>query len=255
MTLRTKASGRLACVGLIAVLLGTDTTASATGFEKRPATPCPCAADGACRPNGPWGHTPTRWRPWPGDIIGRPPTPADEVETREQLQLDPFELPEPEREGQRGPNITRPSRDRSDDEPEGDLAPEQGEVGNFDQELAPPQEVDLPLQPLPEAGLDVPNNLEFGAPADVAPEPELAPPEEAEPVDDFDPFGAIDRLPRSLLSSQSRLTKAPSGRIDAPPALPASLRKLSRRSQSMRRELTSSGRTGQSSSSETTLIQ
>ena len=90
---------RLALVSVAALLLGTMLVPDASGWQQ-PATPCPCAVDGVCQPNGPWGHTPTKWRPWPGDVVGPASTPADEAETRERLQLDPFELPPIVKEGQ-----------------------------------------------------------------------------------------------------------------------------------------------------------
>jgi hypothetical protein len=90
-----------------ATVLSFTLVPDAKAWQQRPATPCPCAADGACQPNGPWGHVQTRWRPWPGDFVGEAPTPAEEAETREKLRLDPFELPLPEKEGQRGPNTSK----------------------------------------------------------------------------------------------------------------------------------------------------
>ncbi len=100
---------RLALVSVAALLLGTMLVPDASGWQQ-PATPCPCAVDGVCQPNGPWGHTPTKWRPWPGDVVGPTPTPADEAETRDQLQLPPFEKPPIVKEGLRGPNKSKPPK-------------------------------------------------------------------------------------------------------------------------------------------------
>jgi len=76
-----------------------------------PPTPSPCSADGICRPNqASFGYSPTRWRPWPGDPQPKQPTPAEEQETKkeeDEMELQPFEHPAPEKEDTRGPAKTK----------------------------------------------------------------------------------------------------------------------------------------------------
>lgn len=226
------------------VVLGAALVPDAQAWQQRPATPCPCAADGVCQPNGPWGHVQTRWRPWPGDVIGAAPTPAGEAETREQLRLEPFELPPPEKEGQRGPNTSK----RPKAEKPAEAAPEEKE--NAAPEPALPLPDLAPFEgakpeageaPKPDAGVQVPDDFDLGLPPinqpgeAVPPQPAIeqpqAPPTEekpAEPEDDFDPFSQLD-LPHGAPGQPTRrATLVPPAVDDSPPALPPSLRKLSR---------------------------
>ncbi len=231
---------RLALVSIAVLLLGATLVPDASGWQQA-ATPCPCAAEGVCRPNGPWGHTPTKWRPWPGDTLGQAPATAEEAEVRKQLELDPFELPPIVKEGQRGPNKSKPPKAKREDQDAAEAA-EDNVLGP----AAPQPEVD-PLEgidpgafePQDEFNLDPP--VEEQLQPDANPLPGLDPQEDAEPeakpvvepLDDFDPFSRLDRR-RSVPGPTGRRTSlAPD---DAPPQLPPSLRKLSRRSAPTRRE-------------------
>lgn len=219
-----------------ATVLSFTLVPDAKAWQQRPATPCPCAADGACQPNGPWGHVQTRWRPWPGDFVGEAPTPAEEAETREKLRLDPFELPLPEKEGQRGPNTSkRPKARRA-----AEAAPEGREND------APEPALPLPdLAPFeetkPEGGLQIPEDLDLNLPKvdqpemAVPPQPRIeqpeAPLEEEKPAerqDDFDPFSQLDHPGGVPGQTKRRASLVPPSQDDSPPALPASLRKLSK---------------------------
>jgi hypothetical protein len=238
---------RLALMSTAALLLGAMLAPDARGWQQ-PATPCPCEADGTCRPKGLWGYAQTKWRPWPGDTLGQVSTSVEEAEIRKELQLEPFEKPSITKEGQRGPNITKPPKPKRDEvdatEPAVDnpidlAAPLPGDDlleefdpaalgGQEDFNLEPP--VGDPLQP----GADL---LQPGAdllPPDAEPQPKVDLPGEAvpevEPLDDFDPFSRLD-LPKSAPAPVGRRTSlARPVRDDAPPQLPPSLRKLSRRS-------------------------
>jgi hypothetical protein len=216
---------------LATLLLGVWLAAEANAWQ-RPATPSPCSVDGACQPQGPWGYAGTKWRPWPGDVVGPPPTPAEEAETREKLKLKPFELPPPEKENQRGPTTSKRPKTTKDLE----AGPEAGE------DFAPEPALPLPdIGPLeqaqPEGGLEIPRDFDLGPPAgrepaEVAPpHPAIEQPEESaqpqepeESQDDFDPFSQQDS-PRAIPREARR--RAPS-QDDAPPALPPSLRRVSK---------------------------
>ncbi len=102
-------TNRLALVSTAALLLGATLALDASAWQ-RPATPCACAADGVCRPQGPWGHAATKWRPWPGDTLGQDPTTVQEAETRKEFSLPPSERPPITMEGLRGPNISKPPK-------------------------------------------------------------------------------------------------------------------------------------------------
>jgi hypothetical protein len=219
-----------------AIVLGVVLVSDANAWQQRPATPCPCAVDGSCQPNGPWGHTQTRWRPWPGDVVSEAPTPAEEAETREKLRLEPFELPPPEKENQRGPNTSK--RPKAEKAAEG--APEAKD------NQAPEPALPLPdLAPFeeaqPEGGLQIPKDLDLNRPAGdqpveaVPPQPGIEQPpmpneekKPGEPQDDFDPFSQMDRPGGIPGQSKRRASLIPPEREDAPPELPPSLRKLSR---------------------------
>jgi hypothetical protein len=219
---------RLALVCVAALLLGTILVPDASGWQQ-PATPCPCAVDGVCQPNGPWGHTPTKWRPWPGDVVGPASTPADEAETRDQLQLPPFEKPPIVKEGQRGPNKSKPPKaKRVEDEAE---AAEDDVLEPAD----PLPEAD-PLEAIDPGAFEIQGQDEFNLepPAvedplkDTEPLPGLDQPDQAEPLDDFDPFSRLDPRRSTPAPANRRTSLAPPVFDDAPPQLPLSLRKLSR---------------------------
>lgn len=250
-------SGRKRSTAL-AVILVSLLAAPASAWQQRPATPAPCSVDGGCRPQGPWGFTGTKWRPWPGDSIGAPKPTAAEEETREQLQLDPFELPTPEKEGERGPKVTkRPKAPAAEAEAPADapaiVAPP-GVAPRPDANEAPEPAVPLPDDevPLPDDepaaggagalddfGLEAPAaqpepNLEqppalappaIEPPATEEPMPEAPP---AEPAEDFDPFSQLNGPPAAPPEISRRAKAITPHEDDQPPALPASLRKLTK---------------------------
>ncbi len=109
-----------------AALLSLVVFSVATGFSDArgagvgclPPTPSPCAADGICRPNqASFGYSQTRWRPWPGDPKPEAPTPVEDPTTEEEMKLEPFQHPAPEKEDVRGPaktkSFTPPEEDSS----------------------------------------------------------------------------------------------------------------------------------------------
>ncbi len=155
---------RLVLLSVSALLFGVLMMSDTRGLQHDPPTPNPCAADGVCRPSGPWGSNKTRWRPWPGDTLGQQPTSADEAQEREQLRLNPYELPTPEDESLRGPKKSKRKKSRSSDEA-GEETPEpqpveplpgedpfegfdlQGDVGSSRQKTSPlaqPSREDIP---------------------------------------------------------------------------------------------------------------
>ncbi len=92
-------------VAVLALLLAGSESLS-YGVGNLPPTPCPCTADGVCRPNrDSWGHYETRWRTWPGDPASQEPTQADGAtpDRDEPRSLPSFETPLPQHEDLRGP--------------------------------------------------------------------------------------------------------------------------------------------------------
>lgn len=129
-----------------------------------PTTPCPCAADGVCRPKrDSWGHYKTRWRAWPGETSGQEPTLATPDETEESTldELPPYQTPPPEQE-----DLRVPAKDKKK------AGDEEGEATEMQIEL--PGE--LPGEALPGPGI------------------QPAPGGAAEP-DDFDPFSQQPGVP------------------------------------------------------------
>jgi hypothetical protein len=215
---------RLLSVSVAALILGSTLVGDARGWQ-HPATPCPCAADGVCRPNGPWGYTLTKWRPWPGDKLGEDEPTAEETEIREELRLPGRELPPITKEGQRGPNVTKPPKRKR-------------EEADAIEPVAPEPQAN-PLEGIDPAGIGGPDGFDLAPPAgdplqpaiELQPEVNLLedPEPEADPIDDFDPFSQLN-TPRGAPAPASRRTSlAPTARGDAPPELPPSLRKLTRR--------------------------
>jgi hypothetical protein len=238
---------RLALMSTAALLLGAMLAPDARGWQQ-PATPCPCEADGTCRPKGLWGYAQTKWRPWPGDTLGQVSTSVEEAEIRKELQLEPFEKPPITKEGQRGPNITKPPKPKRDEVDATEPA-----VDNLIDPAAPLLGDDL-LEEFDPAALGGQDdfNLEppLGDPLQPAAEPqpkedlpgEAVP--EVEPLDDFDPFSRLD-LPKSAPAPVGRRTSlARPVQDDAPPQLPPSLRKLSRRSMPSQRAVPRDSRYG-----------
>jgi len=90
-------------VGVLALLLASPENLS-YGVECLSPTPCPCAADGVCRPNRTtWGYSQTRWRSWPGEPVDQQLPTATPVDEGKEQGLAPYELPLPEQEDLRGP--------------------------------------------------------------------------------------------------------------------------------------------------------
>lgn len=117
---RTFKQSCLAASALTLILAGFESSSYAVGDclgGCAPQVPCPCAADGVCRPKrATWGYSQTRWRTWPGEQLGQQPTLADGA-TPDQVEgeaLVPFETPPAEQEDLRGP--AKAKVDRSDDE-------------------------------------------------------------------------------------------------------------------------------------------
>ena len=147
---------------LVAMLAGSGRLSyGVTGCK--PQSPCPCAADGVCRPNREtWGHYRTRWRTWPGEVSRDEPTPAD-TPSAEERTLPPFETPTPEQEDLRGP-----AKDKKVDEQE------EASAGEADvpapllpgPETLPaidPQGNQLELPPLEDAPPELPESLRQAA--------------------------------------------------------------------------------------------
>ncbi len=99
----------------------------------RPTTPCPCSADGVCRPKrDSWGHYETKWRPWPGDKVSGGPTPADDAEARDKLEeeLKAFQRPDAEHEDLRGAPEKDAQGDSDLEEPAAEALPAEGDQGS-----------------------------------------------------------------------------------------------------------------------------
>lgn len=202
----------------------------------QPVTPCPCAADGHCLPQGPWGYTQTQWRRWPGDEIQRP----DEIVADEEERggkLEDIEYPLPEKEGLRGPEPqeNRRRRRRNPDEaaaaeqPGAALeAPIPGVGPGAEQPFEPGLGLPPEVQPAqPEAGLEQPVDeqpgIDLGQPVEEQPQPE----EDAE--DFFDPFSQLEVPLRMNPKPNPETTQAPQpAKASGPPPLPSSLMKFSR---------------------------
>jgi hypothetical protein len=177
-----------------AALIGITMLANAWALDPcRLPTPCPCKAEGVCRPNElEWGHYQTRWRSWPGESkqVGATPDSADP--SQDPLLLKPFEHPMPEEEDLRGPAKTTTDRSR-------------GETGAAEAGEVPVQPLELPVQPLelPIQPLEQPIQ-----PLDQPVQPQPGEQEEVE-FPDFELQGFQDEMPIQL--------------NDAPPTLPTSL--------------------------------
>ncbi len=103
----------------VVALLGIALSAQAWAIEgSRPPTPCPCGVDGECQANTLlWGHYRTRWRAWPGEESQSSAATPDVIDPgQDEMILDPFERPAPEKEDLRGPEKTNSSKKKDDDE-------------------------------------------------------------------------------------------------------------------------------------------
>jgi hypothetical protein len=217
------------------------TTLSGPVSLAAPRTPDPCVADGVCVPNRPtWGVYTTNWRPWPGERVH--PTPTEAATTEEPgaaENLGDVQLPPPGKE-----DITTP------EQPPGQIAPPPaapplplpgemnvpGAAPAVDPLDAPPANpLDEPLDAIP--GLDP-----FGAapprvrlPASVA--QSLQEPTGASVMivadEQADPFaGSSAEWPAAAMEvvvppapEMPAMTAPNLQDDDAPPSLPASLRR------------------------------
>ena len=218
----------LAQMGLVALLAGSLGGEAANALGPQPDTPCPCVAEGTCKPQGPWGYTQTQWRRWPGDTIERPEdVQAEEEDIRGTLPGS--ELPLPEKEGLRGPE---PQEDRRKKKKR-----REGLAGEIPAEVEPGEGVPAPF-PAVEPPPELPPDLGPGLPDDVGPlQPEPAaeqpleqPEAEEESADDFfDPFSQIESSLEETAEPATSTTQAPKLRqSNGPPPLPSSLKKFSR---------------------------
>ncbi len=89
--------------GMFVAALCCAAASSSTAHGPGPCpAPPPCSPDGMCWPNYPtWGWYPTRWRSFPGDVVGPTPT---EAEQRQQAAT-----PEEELTGPQLPSATKES--------------------------------------------------------------------------------------------------------------------------------------------------
>ncbi|HYO25344.1 MAG TPA: hypothetical protein VEQ85_10390 [Lacipirellulaceae bacterium] len=219
----------------------------------------PCSPEGVCVPRyETWGWYETRWRPFPGDPLNAPPTPADTVSPAEQDQqrLGGPQLPSPGEEEQTGPE-RRPTRGPgagapavgpgaapasptlpADEGAGGAVLPPADGAGVLPPADAPADAGAAPGE-LPAAPADAP----AGGPADEGPSPDSLP-------DPLDPFGAAPAPPEWMVENAAyslpvgvpvaapTATPAAAQEValpvdapnmqgeDAPPALPAGLREL-----------------------------
>jgi hypothetical protein len=215
----------------------------ANAFGPRTQAPPPCSPDGVCLPKwDTYGVYQTRWRPFPGDVILAAPTPAGEEPGAAEAEegLGGPQEPEPARESSLGP--VRPSREAAEE-----AAPAEGAPAGA---------------PAPGDAAGIPNLEGLGAPTPLPPpggEPGGAVPgagtlEGGVPASE-EPFGArrpqrpawlrnpesvqvrLERLPlveapaaaaEPIQARQPAVTDGPNLHgDDAPPALPASLERLS----------------------------
>jgi hypothetical protein len=176
MTGPLKLARALAPAALVGLMCGGAPAGTHPGSPARVADPC--SPDGTCLPRWEtWGVYQTRWRPFPGDVVGGVPTPAEQEE------------PEVEEDGIGGPTLPGPDE-------EGLMGPTPSEgpgvlPGAVAPEGAPPEGAApggaAPGGAAPEGGPAVP-------PADALPVPEVGP-APAEGADPLDPFGAAPPAP------------------------------------------------------------
>jgi hypothetical protein len=188
----------------------------------------PCSPDGACWPkHDTWGWYPTRWRAFPGDVIGLAPTEAEERrEKAPEEALGGPQPPEATEEGQTGP--ARPERAGSaagaGGEAPGAAEAPAGLEGAAGEGAAPgPQgapaeapQPDLPLGPEDPLGAAPPTPPWLAEPAGPI---RLEQPESVQ---------AAEELHDAEVEEASATTPIPAApnfhQDDAPPALPAGLR-------------------------------
>jgi hypothetical protein len=163
-------------------------------------TPPPCGPDGICVPNAVYGVHITRWRPFPGDVVGKPPTPAGPTKPAEE-ELGGPKLPEPTKEGQMGPTRA----------PRGEGAPGEAPGAEGEEDAAAaglgtlPGEVPLPGIELPGVGQPAPVPEGGEAPA----EGPAAGPQADPAADPLDPFGSAPPAPPTWLKNAALQHREP----------------------------------------------
>jgi hypothetical protein len=211
----------------------------ADAFGPRTQTPPPCSPDGVCLPKwDTYGVYQTRWRPFPGDVVMAAPTPAGDGDEEPEEDLGGPQEPEAARESSLGP--VRPSREAAgaaEGAPPAEgapaAAPAEGDAGplpGLDGLGAP-----TPLPPTgtpPGAG-----TLDGGVPADSEPFGARRPQRPAWLRNPESVQVRLERLPQveapaalaePIQVRQPAVTDGPNLHgDDAPPALPASLERLS----------------------------
>lgn len=216
----------------------------------RPQTPPPCTVDGICKPNAVWGYYTTNWRQFPGDVAGLQPSPADGVEA-EKAKEDPLrgpQMPDMAKEGRVGAELSTPRPGAAGDPA---AAPDAEAPAG---EAEGPGEMLPGVPPLPGGEAPAPAPLNLGEPAADELDPLGAlPPKPAAPSArpswlDQPASAKLEQLPSVPVKLQ-RLPSVPTPSIgyeaieerrapvlegpnlhseDAPPALPASLQRVSR---------------------------
>lgn len=158
---------RCIVAGALALLLASCESLSYGITGCSPETPCPCSADGVCRPNrATWGVSRTKWRPWPGESAGMEPTPEAQAGPEgEEGVLLPFETPSPQKEYLRGPEKSKAEK-AAEGAAEGEAAPEEAlpgpvELPGFDPQgrQLPPQQAPLEVPSLDDAPPALPQSL------------------------------------------------------------------------------------------------
>jgi hypothetical protein len=191
MTGPLKLARALAPAALVGLMWGAAPAGTHPGSPARIADPC--SPDGTCLPRWEtYGWYQTRWRPFPGDVVGGTPTPAEQEE------------PEVEEDAVGGPTLPGPNE-------EGLMGPTPYEgPGVLPGAVAPDgtsPEGAAPGGAAPEGGPAVP-------PAGAVPTPEIGP-QPGEAADPLDPFGAAPPAPPAWMAETVE------GASYTPPAAPA----------------------------------
>lgn len=209
-TSRIRSFGALALVWL--------STASLVAAPIGRPTPCPCTADGACAPSGPWGYSQTEWRLWPGTSLDQ--RGAEESSAIGAGSIGPARLPDPRGEDKLAPPKVEALEPQSQ-------AP-RGNDSQFELPAAEEFENGQPGERRPEG----PNRLAPDRPGfmDRAPggfEPEAAPAGEGRPAAQPTlPFGQPPAAPPTELfpaSTSEPSMQGPSLGMDTAPPLPLGL--------------------------------
>ncbi len=143
------------------------------------------------------------------------------------------------KEGLRGPNKSKPPKAKRNVEDA-----EEAAKNNVLEPAAPLPEAD-PLEGIEPGAFGLQDEFDLEPPAAEQPQQGAEPlpgldlqdqaEPEAEPVDEFDPFSRLDQRRSTPAPANRRTSLAPPALDDAPPQLPPSLRKFSRRSPPTRR--------------------